>query len=131
MKETTPMTETLRPDRTILATADAAFLPYERYGAPIEGLSWLPLSGGAGDGYESYLIRFAPGARSRPHRHEGTEEFMVLEGELHDSDGTRFRAGDFVRFEPGSEHWSHSPEGCLLLVVLRGGTNRALPPGAA
>ena len=55
----------------------------------------------------------------------GFEEFLVMEGELVDCDGSSFRAGDFVRFLPGSKHSSHTPDGCTLLVILRG-NNRAL-----
>jgi len=118
--------------RRVAETRKAAFRPYARYGAPVPGLEWLPLGGAHdsdrgdhGDHYECFLLRFAPGAASHPHEHTGYEEFMVLEGELIDADGTVFRAGDFVHFEPGSRHWSHAPAGCLLLVILRG-RNRPL-----
>ena len=90
-------------------------------------MEWLPLSGGAEANKEVYLIRFSPGSRSHPHIHQGSEEFLVLDGELTDHDGMVFRGGDFVRFEPGSEHWSYSEKGCTLLVILAGGTNRPVP----
>jgi len=51
---------------------------------------------------------------------------MVLDGELVDCDGQSFHNGDYVRFEPGSKHSSHSPKGCTMLVILRG-HNRPLP----
>ena len=76
---------------------------------------------------EVYLIRFGPGSRSHPHIHHGSEEFLVLDGELTDHDGMVFQTGDFVRFESGSEHWSFSEKGCTLLVILAGGTNRPIP----
>ena len=90
-------------------------------------MEWLPLSGGAEADKEVYLIRFGPGSRSHPHIHQGSEEFLVLDGELTDHDGMVFQTGDFVRFEPGSEHWSFSEKGCTLLVILAGGTNRPVP----
>ncbi len=112
--------------RKIRSTNAAAFRPYDRYGEPIPGLSWLPLSGGLHNGeFECFLLRMEAGTGSRPHEHTGIEEFLMLDGELIDYDGTRFAAGDFVRFEPGSRHSSHTPGGCTLLVMLRG-TNRAL-----
>ena len=43
-----------------------------------------------------------PGAQSVPHMHMGFEEFLMIEGELIDSDGTVFKSGEFVSFEPGS-----------------------------
>ena len=117
----------LDPDlRQIVSTATEKLRPYDRYGAPLTGMSWLPLSGEALNGeYECFLLRMDAGAESKPHEHTGHEEFLVLDGELVDCDGSRYRSGDFLRFAPGSKHYSHTPEGCTLLVILRG-NNRAL-----
>ena len=116
------------PDlRKLIRTSDQKFQTYNRYGKTLPGVEWLPLSGGAATGKEVYLIRFDPGSRSHPHIHHGSEEFLVLDGELTDDDGMVFRSGDFVRFEPGSEHSSFSEEGCTLLVILAGGTNQPIP----
>ena len=113
------------PDlRKLIRTPDQKFQTYNRYGKTLPGVEWLPLSGGAEVGKEVYLIRFDPGSRSLPHIHQGSEEFLVLDGELTDDDGMVFRRGDFVRFEPGSKHSSFSKEGCTLLVILSGGTNQ-------
>jgi anti-sigma factor ChrR (cupin superfamily) len=112
--------------RKLIRTPDEKFRTYNRYGTTLPGVEWLPLSGGAEANKEVYLIRFDPGSRSHPHIHQGSEEFLVLEGELTDHDGAVFQSGDFVRFEPGSEHWSFSENGCTLLVILAGGTNRPL-----
>ena len=38
------------------------------------------------------------------HDHAGMEEFLVLEGDLVDSDGTTFGPGDFVSYEAGTHH---------------------------
>jgi len=112
--------------RQIVSTATERFQPYDRYGAPIAGMSWIPLSGELLNGsYECFLLRMEAGARSNPHEHTGHEEFLVLDGTLVDCDGQRFDEGDYVRFEPGSKHGSHSPDGCTLLVILRG-NNRPL-----
>ncbi len=94
--------------------------PYDRFGVVDPNFEWLPLSGEKGSDYECFFIRFKPGARSTPHVHTGGEEFLVVEGELEDCDGTVYKTGDFVCYEPGSRHSSYSAEGCLLLVVLRG-----------
>ncbi|MGH6719807.1 MAG: cupin domain-containing protein, partial [Alphaproteobacteria bacterium] len=53
------------------------------------------------------------------------EEFLVLDGELVDNDGTVFRTGDYVAFQPGTRHVSAAPGGCLLAVFMRG-PNRLL-----
>ena len=113
--------------RSLIRTPDAKFQTYNRYGKTLPGVEWLPLSGGAEADKEVYLIRFGPGSRSHPHIHQGSEEFLVLDGELTDDDGMVFQTGDFVRFEPGSEHSSFSEEGCTLLVILAGGTNQPVP----
>ena len=113
--------------RKLIRTPDEKFQTYNRYGKTLPGVEWLPLSGGVEANKEVYLIRFSPGSRSHPHIHQGSEEFLVLDGELTDHDGMVFQSGDFVRFESGSEHWSISEKGCTLLVILAGGTNRPVP----
>jgi anti-sigma factor ChrR (cupin superfamily) len=62
----------------------------------------------------------APGARSTPHRHGGAEEFLMLEGELIDNDGTVYLQGDVVWLAPGTEHSSHTETGCLIAVFAEG-----------
>ena len=115
------------PDlRTLCSTNQSNFVPYNRYGTPVEGMSWLPLSGELLNGeYECFMLRMAPGAISKPHEHMGHEEFLVMEGHLIDLDGVEYKAGDFVHLLPGSKHSSHTPRGCLLMVMLRG-SNRPL-----
>jgi len=112
--------------REIINTGGGNFIPYDRYGSPLAGMTWLPLSGERlNHQFECFLLRMDAGAQSKPHEHTGFEEFLVMEGELIDCDGSSYRAGDFVRFSPGSKHSSHTPGGCTLLVMLRG-CNRAL-----
>ena len=121
------MVKSENPQRTIVSTDDAQFKPYDRYGDPVPGMRWIPLSGQMSNSeFESYLIKMEPGSSSKPHEHVGFEEFYMLDGTLIDNDGVEFNKGDFVKFSPGSKHSSHTPEGCTLLVMLRGGTNRAL-----
>ena len=112
--------------RQIVSTASDQFKPYDRYGDPIAGMSWIPLSGELLNGeFECFVLRMDAGAQSRPHEHTGFEEFLVLEGELIDCDGCSYRSGDFVRLFAGSKHSSHTADGCTMLVILRG-NNRPL-----
>ena len=112
--------------RKIISTGGGDFKPYDRYGEPIPGMSWISLSGELQNGeFECFMLRMEAGAQSRPHEHMGFEEFLVMEGELIDCDGTTYRSGDFVRLLPGSKHSSRTPNGCTLLVMLRG-NNRSL-----
>lgn len=112
--------------RAVIKTDGGNFIPYDRYGEPVAGMSWLPLSGERLNGqFECFLLRMEPGSRSLPHEHTGYEEFLVMDGEFIDYDGTRYASGDFVSYSPGSRHSSHTPNGCTLLVMLRG-NNRPL-----
>lgn len=79
-------------------------------------LSWLPVSYDAATGQGCYLMRMQPGAVTIAHDHAGMEEFLILEGDLVDSDGTVFGPGDFVSYEAGTHHNSHSVGGCLIAV---------------
>jgi len=120
--------DVLDQQRQIIDTRRAVLRPDDRYGEPTPGLSWLPLDFDEARGEGLYLVRFAAEASSLPHEHVFGEAFIVLEGVLIDSDGHQLRAGDFVRYAPGSRHFSTSPEGCLLGVFLRG-RNRRLTAG--
>lgn len=67
-----------------------------------------------------HVYRMPAGMTTRGHRHNGHEQFLILEGELIESDGTVFRKGDLVFYRDGSEHHSYSPNGCLLAVHIAG-----------
>jgi mannose-6-phosphate isomerase-like protein (cupin superfamily) len=107
-------------DRSCIATGKAAYRPYDRYGVPNETMDWIPLSGDANEGYESFMLTMKPGGQSTPHRHTGREEFLILDGSITDCDGVTFTSGDYVKYRPGSTHYSHSKEGCTMLVILTG-----------
>ena len=97
------------------------FEPFDNYGSPVRGMSWHKISYNREDGGQgSYLLKMDSNAKSLPHMHNGYEEFLILEGELIDPDGTIFKKGDFVTFEPGSKHSSYTKDGCLILVFMRG-----------
>jgi anti-sigma factor ChrR (cupin superfamily) len=107
--------------RKITNLYDVEFVPFDNYGSPVTGMSWHKISydkkkGGQG----TYLLKMDPNAKSLLHMHTGFEEFLMLEGELIDADNKIFKKGDFVTFEPGSTHSSHTKDGCLILVFMRG-----------
>ena len=112
----------------VASAAAEGFGPYDRFGAPLPGMSWLPLRYDWQTGTGSFLLRFAPGAASRLHEHGGVEEFVVLEGWLLEGDGRRLETGAVVSYAPGSRHSSLAPEGCTIAVFLRG-RNRILAEG--
>ena len=105
-----------RRGRALVRTGSAAFEAYDLDGPVQPEMALLPLSYRRATGTGSYLMRMAPGAVTIAHEHAGLEEFMVLEGRLVDDDGAVFEAGDYVIYQPGTRHNSHTDEGCLLLV---------------
>ena len=112
--------------RKITNLYDVEFIPFDNYGSPVQGMYWHKISydkknGGQG----TYLLKMDPNAKSLPHIHTGFEEFLMLDGELTDPDGKIFKKGDFISFEPGSKHSSHTINGCLVLVFMRG-INKAI-----
>jgi anti-sigma factor ChrR (cupin superfamily) len=63
------------------------------------------------------LVRMAPGAAYPRHLHNGPEECLVLEGDLHLGTDT-LHAGDYQYAAVGSSHGVQRTEGgCLLLIV--------------
>ncbi len=106
--------------RKITDISKLKFVPFDRYGSIIPGMSWHKISYDDETNFGTYISKLEPGTKTIPHKHKGYEEFYVLEGELVDSDGTVFKAGDFVTFEPNSKHGSHTIGGCLLITFMRG-----------
>ncbi|MBI2255110.1 MAG: cupin domain-containing protein [Proteobacteria bacterium] len=80
-------------------------------------MSVIELSYNRDDRQGAYLIRMEPGAQTIAHEHPFREEFIILEGELIESDGTVLKTGDFVMYEPGTFHNSRTEKGCLLLGI--------------
>jgi anti-sigma factor ChrR (cupin superfamily) len=66
----------------------------------------------------SMLVRLAPGTEYPPHRHAGTEELHLLEGELWIEDRKLF-PGDYNRAIAGTADkrvWSETGCTCLLIT---------------
>ena len=78
---------------------------------------WSTRSARSRTSHSSGVIRMEPGAVTIPHTHECMEEFLILEGELIESDGTVLKRGDFTSYRPGTRHNSRTETGCLLIGV--------------
>jgi len=102
--------------RRVVRIAETAFLPYDLEGPVQPEMSWLPITFDRAAWQGCYLMRIQPGAATMDHDHPGPEEFIILEGEPIDSDGTVFKAGDFVSYEAGTRHHSRTESGCLIAV---------------
>lgn len=106
-----------RDDRTIVNIHETAFVAYDLEGPAQDDMSLLAVSYSAESRRGIYVIRMAPGAVTIPHTHECMEEFLILEGELIESDGTVLKKGDFTSYRPGSRHSSRTETGCLLVGI--------------
>ena len=102
--------------RTVASFEKSEFVP-----SPGDvGLTWHNVSFDDQTGQGSYLMIFEAGATSAPHRHDGPEEWFMVEGDLIDSDGFKYSAGDFISLAAGSAHTSTSPSGSKIVVTHRG-----------
>ena len=104
-----------RPGRSVVNVHTTPFREYDMEGPVQPELSWLPVSYDAGSGHGTYVMRMQPGAATLQHAHQGMEEFLILEGDLIDDDGTVFGPGDFVSYKGGTHH-SRTDTGCLIAV---------------
>lgn len=98
----------------------AEFKPFVYDDGAALGDSILQLDHSIPLGTGFHVYRMPPGLTTRPHRHNGHEQFLILEGELIENDGRVFKTGDLVWFRDGTEHCSHTPNGCLLAVHIAG-----------
>ncbi len=113
------MNNPYRNQRFIIDIHDpASYRPYDLEGEVQDDMSYIPLTYDKdGDGNGTYVIRMQPGARTIAHTHAGNEDYLILEGQLIESDGTVLEAGSFVHYEPGTKHDSRTETGCLLIGV--------------
>ena len=106
-----------RDNRSIVNVYETSFEPYDLEGPVQDDMSLLTVSYSPETRRGVYVIRMEPGAATIPHVHECMEEFLVLEGELIESDGTVLKKGDFASYRPGTRHNSRTETGCLLVGV--------------
>lgn len=105
-------------DRRIANIRQAEFQPFVYPDGRALGDAILQLDSDRPLGEGFHVYRMPAGMRTVGHRHNGHEQFLILEGELHESDGTVFKAGDLVWYRDGTEHNSYTPNGCLLAVHI-------------
>lgn len=82
----------------------------------VPGIEVKQLSVDRAEGMQSYLLRFAPGARLPAHPHRRDEECIVLEGEMRIG-SRRFAPGDYHRVPAGVAHPAiSSPGGGVVFI---------------
>lgn len=101
--------------RQIINTKTAKFDMYDFGGPVLEGIGQLDLSYDRETGHGVYMIRMEPGTETTAHVHTVREEYLILEGDLVESDGTVLGPGDYVIYEPGTKHSSRTVNGCLAI----------------
>lgn len=104
-------------ERRIFPTRRLALGAYDLDGPVQADIAWTPLSYDPAHERGSYLMRLQPGAATIPHQHAAREEYLILEGEAIESDGTVLKPGDWIIYEPGSHHGTRTETGCLLLGI--------------
>ncbi len=107
--------------RTLVNAFTTDYQPYGLQGEEQSDISWHNISWNEESQSGFFLVKFRPGGSSIPHEHLGYEEFVILEGDLVDSDGAKYVTGDCVSLESGSRHYSTSEIGATIAVFIRGG----------
>ena len=106
-------------ERRVTNIFDTRYISYDLDGPVQKDMQLLNLSYNKDTGLGWYVIRMAPGAATIPHTHNSREEYLILEGDLIESDGTVLRKRDFVNYAPGTHHNSRTENGCLLIGLNR------------
>ncbi len=107
-----------KADRVVVNIADAEFATFSVDGKEVPGQGYLQLDESFPPAAGFHIYRMAPGTWTQPHEHTCAEQFLVLEGEVADHDGTVYRKGDFVLLKKGTRHNSFSHTGCTLAVFI-------------
>jgi len=89
-----------------------------------QGLVWKKLPGGINQARvvldnetQCDFIYMKPGGQIPPHRHQGTEVTLVLDGHFHDDMGS-YGPADFLMRDANHTHSPISENGCLCFAVL-------------
>jgi anti-sigma factor ChrR (cupin superfamily) len=109
--------------RTITNPINSKLKPFNKDGVAIPNMSWHEINFDQKKGFGTFILSMLPGTKSTTYERPGLEEIYMLEGELIDADGTVFKKGELITFEPGTTHSHHSVKGCMLLVFIRAAKN--------
>jgi quercetin dioxygenase-like cupin family protein len=105
----------MRKPGKVINTKKAEYYVYDFEGPSLEGVYQLDLSYDQETGHGAYMIRMEPGTITTKHIHTLREEYLILEGDIIESDGTVLGPGDYIIYEPGSEHNSRTENGALVI----------------
>jgi anti-sigma factor ChrR (cupin superfamily) len=105
----------LNINRRVIDTRKSKYDVYQFEGPKLDNIGQLDLTYDNKTGHGAYMIRMEPGAETTAHKHTTREEYLVIEGDLIEPGGLVLGPGDYVIYEPGSEHSSRTVNGCLLV----------------
>lgn len=109
------MSNKIENNRRVIDTANSDYDIYDFGGPKLDDIAQLDLTYDRKTGQGAYMIRMQPGAETTAHKHSCREEYLILEGDLVEPDGLILGPGDYMIYEPGSEHSSRTVNGCLLV----------------
>lgn len=104
-------------ERIVVNINEAEFEPFVNDRGQVDG-SLLQLDRSKPSGVGFHIYKMEPGYTTIPHEHRGNEEFLVLSGDVSDNDGTVYREGDLVLMKAGTQHCSHTENGCVIAVYI-------------
>lgn len=106
----------IKPEERLVCNVHRAVPRYFDSTDKENGVSYIPLDEKKMPGTGLYLYVMEPGSQSAPHEHGSDEYFYIIEGDLTDHDGTKYQAGDMACLRAGTRHFSHSENGCRIIV---------------
>jgi len=112
------MKSTTKDERTVVNIHEADFQPWVMENDELHDSSTLQLDDNKPMGVGFHVYKMEPGSTTTPHEHTNNEQFLILNGELIENDGTVFREGDLIWLKKGTEHWSYTKTGCLMAVFI-------------
>lgn len=101
--------------RRVINTNRAEYETYDFGGPVLKDIGQLDLTYNRETGLGAYMIRMQAGSETTPHVHTIREEYLIIEGDLVESDGLVLGPGDYVIYQPGSSHSSRTVNGCVLI----------------
>jgi anti-sigma factor ChrR (cupin superfamily) len=112
------MTQSIRGDLSVLASADTARMPWTPSPSGSVWRKRVHLVGPPEAGQVTSVVRYEPDSRFPAHDHPDGEEILVLDGVFSDEHGD-WPAGTFLLNPEGFRHAPFSKPGCTLFVKLR------------
>ena len=112
------MKPTGKDERKIANIYEAEYQPWVMKNGELHDSSVLQHDTSKPRGVGFHVYKMEPGSTTTPHQHTNNEEFLILSGELIENDGTVLREGDLVWLKKGTEHCSHTVNGCVMAVYI-------------